>query len=281
MIKIEKLIGKNKASDEVKDLISTIKEPYKTSRFNDSYYQCYKESGIELAFNKEHYLQSVIFHYNGCDVAELQQVSLPYDLHLSDSRRVIEDKLGVPERQGEPSESFNFWTCHPEYGLTITYSSFSKDDYEAAIKHICFSKPETEIDRLKFLNKTDIYSYLQVYSKIYTPGILTELLRTKPSRASDLEGELLSEDERMNGYHFWEYYLTENEHLSLKSQFKTALVFVNEIESIIEKLKGDCLFKLKFSINSLRSNSTHISIDTDTSLYLSKLGIGIDFEFNT
>lgn len=276
---IGNFFGKSKSSKIVRELLESIDEVYKISRFPTCHYYIYKQSGIEICFNKENYLQTIIIHNRA--IENTPGIQLPYNLDISDIRKIVEEKLGVPERGDSHSTTIEVWTGHPELGLNFTYQTIDVKNFDAKIKHICFSEPESEINRIRFLTKIEIFAYLQIYSKTYSSAILTELLQVEPTRLSSDEFNILDEDENLAGYNFWEIYLSENPHLGIKNQLKTVLNFIKKKEKVIVSLSQECIITLKFTLNSLISNSTNFLFDQETLKYISDLGIGIKFEFNT
>ncbi|WP_210486125.1 DUF4279 domain-containing protein [Rufibacter aurantiacus] len=280
-MKVEELIGKAKSSEEVNQFLSLFKIPCEISRFPDSYFYIFSEPSIEVKFNTSHYLECIFFNNTGDAITDKYPIEFPYGLTMFDTRELIEEKIGTPERVSKGNGHFDFWTSHPEVGVSFTYNTFDKNNYGTTIKHICFSEPETELSRLWFLNKTRIYNYLQITSKTYSPALLSDILQLEPTRFAEAGGEDISEDEYTSEDHFWELCLSENQFLTLKAQLKSSLQFLLEKECLLKSLQKSCKLKLKIVYYSLPSNSSQASFSLEFLETVSRLGIEVDIQIQT
>ncbi|KAA3436816.1 DUF4279 domain-containing protein [Rufibacter hautae] len=280
-MKIEDLIGKAKTSEVVQQFLNLFNTPYKISRFPDSYFYIFSEPSIEIKFTTSHYLECLFFHNTGNLFTDKYPIEFPFGLSLLDTRQAVEEKIGPPERESINNKHFDFWTSHPELGVSFTYTTSDKNNFQTTIKHICFFEPETELSRLWFLNKTKIHNYLQITSKTYSPHLISDLLQVEPSRFAEAGGGDFSEDEYTSEEHFWELCLSENQFLHLKAQLKNTLQFLLEKESILKPLQACCKLKLKIMYYSLHANSSKGNFSLEFLETVSRLGIEVDLDIQT
>lgn len=279
-VKVLDLLNKNVASESVFSFVEVLDEPYKKSEHTGCYYYIFERIGVEILFNTEGYLQSLFFHNKGVNLLEKYGIELPYQINILDNRQTIEEKIGIPERQGSPHKEYEsfMWTSHPELGLRNTYLSFDKDEYNVPLKTICISQPEEIEDRVNYYNRSTIYSYFQVESSFYNLEILTDLFQINPSRTVESTTGLDINEVGKKSY-LWEILLTKNQYAKLNFQLNYILEFLKEKERLILGLHTNCKFQLKFLITNSISSFSEVSLEPAILSFLSELGVSIAFEF--
>jgi hypothetical protein len=138
---LQGLIGLNINSKPFQAYLNKLEIAAEISRYDDSYYYTFKTKGIEIIFTNSDIIGGILLFSEGSDGHRQYQGKIPYNIHFTDTRRDIEQKLGPPEKNGG-NGVINYYSSWNKEGLklTITYKKSNQEDMDNRIHDIALSK---------------------------------------------------------------------------------------------------------------------------------------------
>src|ERR1035437_2897307 len=136
---LQRFVGMNINSKEVKEYINTLGTKPDTVKFSQSYYYTFKAKGIDFAMTSSDTITSVFLYSEGSDEYTRFKGDIPYNLQFSDTRKIVEQKLGKPDDAGAGGVVNNYSGWNSK-GIQITYSSLDTNDMLNPIHHIAIIK---------------------------------------------------------------------------------------------------------------------------------------------
>jgi hypothetical protein len=132
---LKNAIGKNIDGAEVSLIknVAVVQPEIVTFNEDDAIYLTWKTLGIELLFESSK-LRTVFLYSNNKEFSAYCG-SLPQGLLLSDTRLVLERKLGIPDYIGG-ANVIDVWVRYEKFKLGITYKTLDLNDMTAGIDHI-------------------------------------------------------------------------------------------------------------------------------------------------
>lgn len=133
---LKKIIGKNINHNDVVKVFNDFNETPKTTGpySNGALYYSWKNHGISFLFKSEN-LVSIFLYAENSDGFSQYKGEIPNALKFSDTRQIIEQKLGHSKISGG-NGFIPYWTSYPELGIVITYISLDPKDVNTTIHHI-------------------------------------------------------------------------------------------------------------------------------------------------
>ena len=111
------LIDTKYPSDKFIKLFNILGNDSVISRYSDCFFISYGADGIDFRFNKENILTSVF-------IEEAYKGDLPYGLKYSDTKDIIERKIGLPDEKGTYVD--NEWVAYKNEHIYLDYDKDKK-----------------------------------------------------------------------------------------------------------------------------------------------------------
>lgn len=136
--KLNDLIGQDINSKVVQVFLNQLGENYTVKRFNNIYYYIYNSKGIDIVFTENDILQSIFLYSESSSDHRQYQDELPYNLKFTDTRKEVENKIGLPDKNGGDGY-INYYCIWHDLGIDITYKNEDINDMNNKIHHITIS----------------------------------------------------------------------------------------------------------------------------------------------
>ncbi len=136
---LQSLIGLEINSKSFQIYLNKLKTEPEISKYDDSYYYTFMTKGVEFLFTKSDTISAVFLYSEGSEGHRQFQGKIPYNIQLTDTRRIIEQKLGSPDKNGGGVYSL-FYSKWIKEGLTIKYKTKGLEDMMYKIHHITLTK---------------------------------------------------------------------------------------------------------------------------------------------
>ena len=132
---LENLIGKDINSKEFQNYLNELKENPEITRFPYNYYYSFNNSGIDFSFTLTDTIETIFLYSEGSDDRRQYKGQLPFDINFSDTRKIVEQKLGPPD-ENEVNSIMSFKSTWNDKKICVSYKSFDSQDMNIKISHI-------------------------------------------------------------------------------------------------------------------------------------------------
>ena len=136
---LQRLIGLQITSQPVQNYLNKIDTEPEISKYGDKYYYVFESKGIDFSFTNSDTLQAIFLYSESSDNHRQFQSDIPFGISFNDTRKVIEEKLGPPDRN-VGGGVINFYGVWDKKGISITYKTIDQEDMTNRIHHITLSK---------------------------------------------------------------------------------------------------------------------------------------------
>jgi hypothetical protein len=132
------LIGLNINSKQVQEYLNVL-GTYEISKYEDNYFYIFLNKGIDFSISKKDKITAIFLFSEGVDGHRQYSGSLPYNIQFTDTRKVVETKLGPPDAHGGGSliDMYSDWY---KKGISITYKTLNQEDMTTTIKNLTIIK---------------------------------------------------------------------------------------------------------------------------------------------